>query len=418
MTHHRPHAVKARQRNFLSDPAASAKGSPGLASTRLRRAASRVIVCWAAALAGCGGSLGDDNPSDGEALTGAAIATLQAASMTTKTVGATCGGSCWELKSNGYIESTVTFPSAATYQFDISAYGSYAGGAWPNMELRIDQVKVASVSVNSATLKTFSLQANVAAGAHRVAVAFTNDYYAAGVGDRNLFVTQIVISPLLTKIATLQPASMTHTTGGSCGGSCWEIWSNGYVESSVNFPTSGPYELDVSAYGSYAGGAWPNMELRIDQVKVASATVDSASVKIFRMKANVNAGAHRVAVAFTNDYYSAGAGDRNLFVTQIVIYGTASSTVPPAPDMGTPPPAHSVALSFTPSVTAGVKYNIYRGTASGGPYTSIATGLTAASVTDTAVAAGKTYYYVATAVSSSNVESAHSNQAAAVVPSP
>jgi fibronectin type 3 domain-containing protein len=37
---------------------------------------------------------------------------------------------------------------------------------------------------------------------------------------------------------------------------------------------------------------------------------------------------------------------------------------------------------------------------------------------DSSVSAGLTYYYVATAVDSSNVESGYSNQAMAIVPSP
>jgi fibronectin type 3 domain-containing protein len=37
---------------------------------------------------------------------------------------------------------------------------------------------------------------------------------------------------------------------------------------------------------------------------------------------------------------------------------------------------------------------------------------------DTTVQAGQTYYYVVTAVDSSNVESAYSNQASATIPTP
>jgi fibronectin type 3 domain-containing protein len=38
--------------------------------------------------------------------------------------------------------------------------------------------------------------------------------------------------------------------------------------------------------------------------------------------------------------------------------------------------------------------------------------------TDTAVIAGQTYYYVATAVDENGLESAYSNQTTAVIPSP
>ena len=62
-------------------------------------------------------------------------------------------------------------------------------------------------------------------------------------------------------------------------------------------------------------------------------------------------------------------------------------------------------------------YNTYRSTVSGGPYTKLTSSPQApSSYTDLAVQSGNTYYYVVTAVSTSNVESGYSNQAAATVP--
>jgi hypothetical protein len=82
----------------------------------------------------------------------------------------------------------------------------------------------------------------------------------------------------------------------------------------------------------------------------------------------------------------------------------------------TPSAAHSVALAFTASTTPNVTYTIRRGTTSGGPYTTVASSLSAASFTDSTVLSGATYYYVATAVSAAGLESVFSNQATAVIP--
>ncbi|HEV2500517.1 MAG TPA: choice-of-anchor D domain-containing protein, partial [Terriglobia bacterium] len=81
---------------------------------------------------------------------------------------------------------------------------------------------------------------------------------------------------------------------------------------------------------------------------------------------------------------------------------------------------HSVSLSWTASTSQGITgYNVYSGSVSGGPYTKLNTSLvTSTTYTDSAAQAGQTYYYVTTAVDSQGVESADSNQAAAVVPSP
>jgi hypothetical protein len=85
---------------------------------------------------------------------------------------------------------------------------------------------------------------------------------------------------------------------------------------------------------------------------------------------------------------------------------------------GTPPPQHTVNLSWTASTSQNLRgYNIYRGIKSGGPYSKINSVLNASTLyLDTTVSDGQTYYYVTTAVNSTDEESAYSNQAAAVIP--
>ncbi|MEQ1354730.1 MAG: choice-of-anchor D domain-containing protein [Candidatus Acidiferrum sp.] len=79
--------------------------------------------------------------------------------------------------------------------------------------------------------------------------------------------------------------------------------------------------------------------------------------------------------------------------------------------------AHSVALSWSPSSSGTTGYNVYVGSNSGGPYSRLTpTPVTAAAFLDTNVVAGKTYYYVVTALNSANQESAHSTEVKAVVP--
>jgi hypothetical protein len=79
---------------------------------------------------------------------------------------------------------------------------------------------------------------------------------------------------------------------------------------------------------------------------------------------------------------------------------------------------HTVDLTWNASSGA-VSYNVYRGTASGGPYTMInGSPETATSYVDGTVVSGQTYYYVATAVNSESQESGYSNVAQAVIPNP
>jgi hypothetical protein len=80
---------------------------------------------------------------------------------------------------------------------------------------------------------------------------------------------------------------------------------------------------------------------------------------------------------------------------------------------------HSVDLSWDPSISAVVGYNIYRGTKPGGPYSRINGGVQPGpNFTDASVNSGTTYYYVATSVDENSTESTFSEQVAAVVPNP
>ena len=142
----------------------------------------------------CSGPADVDTGASGGALSGAVVATLQAPAMPTKTTGgAACNGACWNIWSDGYIAATVNFPSSGNYEFDVSAYASLAQGVGADMEVRIDGAAIASVVVNATTMTTYTVQGCVSAGAHQVAIAFTNDYEGGG-QDRNLYVEQIIIS--------------------------------------------------------------------------------------------------------------------------------------------------------------------------------------------------------------------------------
>lgn len=78
---------------------------------------------------------------------------------------------------------------------------------------------------------------------------------------------------------------------------------------------------------------------------------------------------------------------------------------------------HTVALSWDPSPSGVIGYNIYRGTQPGGPY-QLLNGYPEAKTnfSDNTVLNGTTYYYVAKSVDSNNVESVNSNEAQAVIP--
>lgn len=92
----------------------------------------------------------------------------------------------------------------------------------------------------------------------------------------------------------------------------------------------------------------------------------------------------------------------------------------PTPTPTPAPGVHTVTVTWNASSTSGLAgYNVYRSTTSGGPYSRItSTPTTALQFTDSAVTAGKTYFYVVTAIGGNGVESVTSNEMKATVPTP
>jgi fibronectin type 3 domain-containing protein len=111
---------------------------------------------------------------------------------------------------------------------------------------------------------------------------------------------------------------------------------------------------------------------------------------------------------------AAGAVSGNL---SLVSNATNSPTVSLS-GTGAQQVSHTVGVAWTASTSSVIGYNVYRGTVSGGPYATMLTASPVAStqITDTSVQSGQTYYYVVTAVNSSDVESAYSGQATATIP--
>jgi Abnormal spindle-like microcephaly-assoc'd, ASPM-SPD-2-Hydin len=113
---------------------------------------------------------------------------------------------------------------------------------------------------------------------------------------------------------------------------------------------------------------------------------------------------------------ASGTGSANISFSSNASISTITETVT---GTGAATVQHSVDLSWNPSTSTIVGYNIYRGSISGGPYTKINSSLNATpNYTDSTVQSGQTYFYVTTAVNSTGVESAHSNEVSAVVPTP
>jgi len=111
------------------------------------------------------------------------------------------------------------------------------------------------------------------------------------------------------------------TEGGPIPGG-WNLWSQGCVAEPVRIAVPGAYTVEVRAWGSPAGGVWPEMALLVDGDPVKSVTVASTNGAAYSFHAELPAGIHEIGVSFLNDALI-GKEDRNLYLQQIIIRGPA-----------------------------------------------------------------------------------------------
>ncbi len=110
-------------------------------------------------------------------------------------------------------------------------------------------------------------------------------------------------------------------------------------------------------------------------------------------------------------------------IWELQVYGGAATnsgsggSAPPAPTGLTPTVVSSSQINLSWNASTGAtSYNVKRATVNGGPYTTIAPGVTATNYSDTGLSASTTYYYVVSAVNG-NGESTNSSQVSATTQS-
>jgi hypothetical protein len=174
-------------------------------------------------------------------------------------------------------------------------------------------------------------------------------------------------------------------------------------------------------FGSAPIGVSSTQSVTIQNVGTASLSVTQATVsgQGFALTSGLASplsiapgGAGRLTIAFTPTSATNFSGVLSL-----------TSNAPGSPQTvvlsgsGAQPAVHSVNLGWSDSSSLAVGFNVYRAQVTGGPYTKVNSALVPTSAyTDNSVQSGTTYYYVTTAVDSSGVETAYSNEAVATVP--
>ncbi len=123
-----------------------------------------------------------------------------------------------------------------------------------------------------------------------------------------------------------------RTEGGPASGGGWNLWSNGHVGQPVRIATGGEYGVVVRAWGSPAGGVWPEMALLVDGRAVKTVNVDQVEARDYSFQVELTTGDHEIAAAFLNDGLI-GNEDRNLYLARITIIPTSGATDPTFPSL-------------------------------------------------------------------------------------
>lgn len=247
----------------------------------------------------------------------------------------------------------------------------------------------------------------------------------------------VMISPSKATVSSRGTLQFTATVGGkhdrvvSWSATAGTVSSGGYY----NAPTVTIVTTALITARTTAGSSTTTVTIQPPippgslpvsiSISPASVTLKSGARQLFT--ATVSGTTNRGVIWSTTDgtvtsgglFTSPGLGA----VTRIVVRAasqadpttSASADVTALAQVG----QHAVDLSWNASTSANiVGYNVYRGQIVGGPYSKINTGGLVGSTlySDTSVASGMTYYYVATVVDSSGQESTHSNQAQAAIP--
>ena len=105
-------------------------------------------------------------------------------------------------------------------------------------------------------------------------------------------------------------------------GKVFGLYREGEAVTTFEFPQSTEYTFRIRAFGEQAGPEAPKMALRVDGKELKVFDVKSVERGArYEVRAPVEAGSRKIAVAYLNNFNVDGVGDRNLFVEWLEVAG-------------------------------------------------------------------------------------------------
>lgn len=322
----------------------------------------------------------------------------------------------------GAVTGSVTVASDSATAVPPVALSGTGVAATPQISVTPTSIAFGDVTTGSNSSAPLTLRNTGTADLSITAVTATGAGYSV-----NGFILPLTLAPNATAVGNVVFAP---TVAGAVSGTVAVTSNSATPASPVSLTGTGvaplTYLLGASptslSFGNVLVGASASLNVTLRNNGTGSVSVTAANVTgtgysvSGTFPVTIAAGATRtVSVTFAPQLSGAANGS-----VAFVSNATNSPATVSATGNGQAPLPHFVDLSWTASTsTSVIGYKVYRATSTSGPFISLnASPVSATTYTDSTVTSGTTYYYVVRSVDTSNVESADSNQAPAVVPSP
>jgi hypothetical protein len=277
--------------------------------------------------------------------------------------------------------------------------GTHVGTLWSNTGTKLAEITFSGETASGWQQANFASPVSIAANTtYVVSYLAPKGSYA---DDQNYSWSTLSATPL--HVSGSAPGVFAYGSSTAFPTGTWNA-SNYWVD--LVFATSSPLVL-YTLSGQVSGSA---ATLTLSGTAPGSTTTDTTGKYSFSSLPN---GSYVIAPSHSGYVFTPSTAA--VTITGAAIAGVNfTATAVPAPV------SHSVTLSWMASASPNViGYNVYRSTTSGGPYAKLnGSPVGARAYLDSNVASGQSYFYVATAVDSSNNESVYSTQATAIVPTP
>ena len=264
---------------------------------------------------------------------------------------------------------------------------------------------------------------------------------------QNIGTSQVTISSLTPSVANVTisgitlPAKLAPGTSATLT-AAYKPTAAGSVAGKITVTSTAVGSPTMIDFSGTAGAASIQLTPSATSLIFGNVTVGSSGTNQLTVKStgNTNASISKVAISGTGFVLGSSAASVILDPAQSETYtvnfdpkaaGSVTGTLTITSNAANSPmkislsgsgaaPAakHTVALSWERSSSTVTGYFVYRGTKPSGPYTQLnSTPEANPSYSDGSVSNGEVYYYYVTAVNSSNIQSADSNQVSVTVPS-